>query len=290
MCHHSHIDSKIQNTLHRLIVPAILLAVVAGVSLHLYARHVSWWWLPSVVVLVLAHGLILGGAAWFFARHRGHRHGATGGEQSHALHAPHSYDRLVRILTLGQERRFRQRTLDLAEVKTGERVLDVGCGTGTLLIEAAKRVGATGAAHGIEISPEMIAQARRKAEEQLVAVNLHEGSADRLPYPDASFDVVLCTMTLHHLPAPMQAAAIAEMRRVLRPGGRVVLVDFQSPPTVKAALSPVGLFHRLMSGHAGPDWPSLLARLNQQGLQLVNQHALLGGAVGMVVGCAKTAP
>src|SRR5262245_47135714 len=60
-----------------------------------------------------------------------------------------------------------------------------------------------------------------------VNANFVEGSADHLAFPDASFDVVFCTLMLHHLPSPMQLGTIAEMRRVLRPEGRIVIVDMQ---------------------------------------------------------------
>src|SRR5207247_2407714 len=134
------------------------------------------------------------------ARRAGHEHG----DHSHVLRNPRAYDWLARAITLGGERKFRRRTLDLAELHSGDTVLDVGCGTGTLLIEAAKRVGPSGSTHGLDRSAEMIAHARRKAAAQGVAANFVEGSADRLGFPDASFEVVFCTLMLHHLPAPTQ--------------------------------------------------------------------------------------
>ena len=73
------------------------------------------------------------------------------------------YDLLTWLLTLGRERAFRDRLVDLARLAPGESVLDAGCGTGTLAIAAKRRVGPSGAVHGIDASPEMIARARRKA-------------------------------------------------------------------------------------------------------------------------------
>src|SRR5215212_10881478 len=73
------------------------------------------------------------------------------------------YDLLAWTLTLGRERAFRDRLLEVARVQSGEAVLDVGCGTGTLAIAAKRRVGAAGSVHGIDASPEMIARAERKA-------------------------------------------------------------------------------------------------------------------------------
>jgi hypothetical protein len=125
---------------------AVVLGV--GISIHLFAIHVSYWWLPLVIVLVLGHAAIISGIAWFTTRCGGNKHeimvncaGREHASRSHVLRNPRAYDWLARVITLGGERKFRQRTLDLAELQSGDVVLDVGCGTGTLLIEAAKRVG-----------------------------------------------------------------------------------------------------------------------------------------------------
>ena len=192
----------------RLAAGLVLVAFGVGISVHLFIIHASYWWLPLVFVLVLAHAASISAIAWRVTR-RGrnqsvaansaeHPHGSH--THSHVLHNPRAYDWLARVITLGGERRFRQPTLNLAELRSGDAVLDVGCGTGTLLIEAAKRVGPSGSAHGIDRSAEMLAHARRKAAAQGVTANFLEGSADRLGFPDASFDVVFCTLMLHHLP------------------------------------------------------------------------------------------
>jgi ubiquinone/menaquinone biosynthesis C-methylase UbiE len=142
--------------------------------------------------------------------------------------APH-YDRLAWLLTLGRERALRERLADLAGLVPGESVLDVGCGTGTLAVVAKRRVGPDGAVQGVDASPEMIGQATHKAATAGVDVTFHVGRAQALPFPDARFDVVLCTLMLHHLPGPARERCMAEIRRVLRPGGRVLAVDFEPP-------------------------------------------------------------
>lgn len=287
-----HVESA---KLCRFTRPALALGIIAlgaGISLHLHANHVAHWWLP-LVALVVAHGAIISAMLWLIARFRhSPRSAATDpvesrNNHSHAEHSkvirnPRGYDWLVRFLTLGGEKKFRQRTLDLAELQSCESVLDVGCGTGTLLIEAVKRVGPSGAAHGIEPSSEMVAHARRKAAAQGAAASFSEGSADRLPFPDASFDVVFSTMMFHHLPTAMQRVAIGEMCRVLRSNGRMVIVDLQRPKTVSAALSLVTLVH--IGSHASaPDWRGVAQLLTQHGLQPVSQHSMWGGAVCAVV-------
>jgi ubiquinone/menaquinone biosynthesis C-methylase UbiE len=121
---------------------------------------------------------------------------------------------------------MRARMLAPLQLRAGEAVLDVGCGTGTLALHARRLVGPAGLVAGIDAAHEMVARARRKAASAGLSVHFELASADSLPFPDASFDVVMCTVTLHHLPRWMRAATLREMRRVLKPGGRVLLVDF----------------------------------------------------------------
>jgi len=136
------------------------------------------------------------------------------------------YDLLLTIVTLGRERALRERMLDLANVKSGESVLDVGCGTGTLAIAAKRRVGNAAAVHGIDASPEMIARAQKKANRARVSVAFDVAPAESLPFTDGKFDVVLSTVMLHHLRRAAREQCLREIRRVLKPGGRVLVVDF----------------------------------------------------------------
>ena len=133
-------------------------------------------------------------------------------------------------MTLGRERRLRERVLGPAQLSAGEAVLDVACGTGTLAIMAQQQAGASGKVAGIDASPEMIARARYKADRAGLSIQFAAASADALPFADAQFDVVLCTVALHHLRRGTRSAAVAEMGRVLKPGGRVLLVDFVFGP------------------------------------------------------------
>ncbi len=135
------------------------------------------------------------------------------------------YDACSWLLALGRPRRIRGRMLAPARLQPGETVLDVGCGTGTLTLLAKEQVGNALVA-GIDASQPMIMRARRKAQRAGLEVQFDLASADALPFPDGFFDVVVCTATLHHLPRWMRVAALNEMRRVLKPGGRVLLVDF----------------------------------------------------------------
>ncbi len=142
------------------------------------------------------------------------------------IHWAARYDLLLWVLTLGRERRFRESILRHARLQRGESLLDVGCGTGTLAIVAKEHVGPAGTVAGIDPSPEMIARAARKARKAGVDVAFKLGVAEALPFPDAEFDVVSSTVMLHHLPAEERQRCAREMRRVLRPNGRALVVDF----------------------------------------------------------------
>ena len=101
---------------------------------------------------------------------------------------------------------MRERTLDLAGIAPGERVLDVCCGTGTLALAARRRVGATGSVHAVDASEEMVSRARSKSTRRGLPVAFETAVAQSLPFSDATFDVVLCTLALHHLPEDARAS------------------------------------------------------------------------------------
>jgi ubiquinone/menaquinone biosynthesis C-methylase UbiE len=136
------------------------------------------------------------------------------------------YDLLAWLFTRGRERELRERIISLAGLGPGAAVLDIGCGTGTLAIAATRHVGASGTVHGIDASPPMIARATRKAEKAGVNAVFQLAAAEQLPYPDHRFDIVLSTMMLHHLPRTTREQCAREIKRVLKPGGRVLAVDF----------------------------------------------------------------
>jgi ubiquinone/menaquinone biosynthesis C-methylase UbiE len=116
----------------------------------------------------------------------------------------------------------REALLARAALAPGEHVLDVACGSGLVALAAAEAVGATGRVAGIDLSGCMIETARRRAEERgLRNATFARMDAERLDFPDASFDVALCALGLMYMPDP--AHAMREMRRVLRPGGRIVV-------------------------------------------------------------------
>src|SRR6266566_560620 len=126
----------------------------------------------------------------------------------------------------GKLRELRQRTAALARIQPGDAVLDVGCGTGTLALEAARHVGRAGRVAGVDPGAEQIARARAKAARRHVSIEFQTGVIEQLPFPDQTFDVVLSTLMMHHLPASLKRQGLAEIARVLKPGGRLVIADF----------------------------------------------------------------
>ncbi|MBE8516172.1 class I SAM-dependent methyltransferase [Amycolatopsis sp. H6(2020)] len=139
---------------------------------------------------------------------------------------PRLYETASRALFAGRGRRFRE-LVSRAEVETGDRVLDVGCGTGYLAGLAARAAGPAGSVLGVDASEPMIDFARRTTGSAFCRFEV--GTAQALPAGDGEFDVVLSSLMLHHIPDGDQPAVLAEMRRVLRPGGRLMLADFRAP-------------------------------------------------------------
>ncbi len=194
------------------------------------------------------------------------------------LHKAAFYDFTVWLMTLGQEKRFRDMVLDLAQLKPSETILDAGCGTGTLAIAAKRRVGPSGMVHGIDASPQMLARARHKAERAKATVEFQLAGVQALPYSDGLFDAVLSTVMLHHLPRSARQLFADEIGRVLKPGGRALLVDF-APPASKGARAG---FHLHCHGHIRPE--DIAALVETAGLETIqsgavgfrNMHYVLG--------------
>jgi ubiquinone/menaquinone biosynthesis C-methylase UbiE len=147
------------------------------------------------------------------------------------------YDPLIAVTT--RERAFRTALLDVAAPAAGEAVLDVGCGTGSLAAMLARREPRASIA-GVDADAEMLARARAKDP----AIDWREARAEALPFADDSFDLVVSSLFFHHLPAGGKRAVAAEVRRVLRPGGRLAIADWGSPgdPVMWAASRSIRLF------------------------------------------------
>jgi ubiquinone/menaquinone biosynthesis C-methylase UbiE len=132
-------------------------------------------------------------------------------------------------MTLGQVHHLRALTVDQALLKPGEHVLDVGCGTGGVTIPAKLRVGKIGFAAGIDPAPEMLAVARRKASRAGLEIDFRVGVIESLPFQDEVFDAVTSSLMMHHLPEHVRVKGLAEIKRVLKPGGRLLIADMMRP-------------------------------------------------------------
>lgn len=152
-------------------------------------------------------------------------------------HAAGVYDWLAPVMTLGQEGRYRKRVLGLLGLRGGERVLDVGCGTGVLTCLIARRLTLPGAlAVGLDAAPQMVHVARRRPEAREARVRFDVGVAESLAYPDAEFDAAVSTFFFHHIDAELKRRSLQELYRVLKPGGRLIIVDVDVPSNWFGAL------------------------------------------------------
>ncbi|MBI4789033.1 MAG: methyltransferase domain-containing protein [Chloroflexi bacterium] len=170
------------------------------------------------------------------------------------IHWTSQHDIFARLMGLGVNGSNSRTIIEMAKIKPGDKVLDMGCGTGDLTLTAAKSTGASGSAYGIDAAPEGIEIARKKAKRSGVAAIFNVGLIEKLDFADANFDVVISRLVIHHLPDDLKRRGFEEIFRVLKPGGRVFLADFK-PPTnpllAHAAIALVG--HRMMvrSNNAG---------------------------------------
>jgi ubiquinone/menaquinone biosynthesis C-methylase UbiE len=185
------------------------------------------------------------------------------------LHSPRLYDLTVWLALFGRERRCRERMLDLARLQPGECVLDVGCGTGTLAIGAKARVGACGTVYGIDASAPMIARARSKAGRAALEVQFETAAAQALPLADASIDVALASLMLHHLGRAARGDMARELQRVVARGGRVLVIDF-----VHSTRRHRGPFAHFSHGHGHVEQGEVGALLTEAGFRVSEQGAV----------------
>lgn len=198
------------------------------------------------------------------------------------------YDRLFGGLNAG----LRGLGLKMFPPRAGMDVLDVGCGTGIQLAcyqDAGCRVS------GLDASPAMLEVARRRLGS---TASLRLGDATHLPFPDHAFDLVLASTVLHEMPAEVRAATLGEMRRVLRPGGRILLTDFEAGPVrpwrgwitkgiIAASEAMAGQAHRR-------NYRNFIARgglpplLDTQGFTVDQRRIVSGGAIGLYLTLPQT--
>ncbi|MHB8575900.1 MAG: class I SAM-dependent methyltransferase, partial [Dehalococcoidia bacterium] len=152
-----------------------------------------------------------------------------------------------------REHHIKRRIIARARLAPGQRLLDVGCGTGTLAL-LAERAHPLVTVVGVDGDPTILRLARRKAAKAGKAIQFDEGMAYALPYTDGSFDAVVSSLVFHHLTPDQQERALDEVMRVLHPGGRLVVADF-APPHNRAMRLVRRVSQTLLGRHGGGHAP-----------------------------------
>ena len=139
----------------------------------------------------------------------------------------------------GEIKRLRERVIDLVDPSPGQRVLDVGCGTGTLAIRmAGDRPGVR--VSGIEPAPRQLSRGRSKARRAGLDIDFQSGVIEDLQFADGTFDAVTTTLMMHHLPVDTRRQGLTEIARVLKPAGCLVVADFDHGDRQEPAVKPPG--------------------------------------------------
>jgi ubiquinone/menaquinone biosynthesis C-methylase UbiE len=169
-----------------------------------------------------------------------------------------------------------ERLIELADLRPGQRVLDVATGTGLVALIAAKQVGPAGEVVGIDISPEMLAQGTIKAEAAgLPNVHFNLGDAEHLDFTDRSFDVVLCASAIFFLPDP--SSAVGEWVRVAAPGGTVLFSSWapafaELDNRFRGSLARYGIEQQVRANHGTADPSACRELLRAAGLVEADAH------------------
>jgi len=143
------------------------------------------------------------------------------------------YDFIQRWIV--QDTRYKNRLIEQARIQAGYKVMDLGCGTGTLAIMA-KQAQPNAEVFGLDADPEMLKVAHLKTARESLDVKFDQGMAFDLPYPDAYFERILSSLVIHHLKTPDKEKTARELYRVLKPGGRLHVLDFGKPNTIYGKL------------------------------------------------------
>lgn len=196
-----------------------------------------------------------------------------------------AYDLMLR-LWWRRGRRWRKGLIDPLDLQPGQRALDIGSGTGHLSFALADRVVPGGWVDGVDGAEEMVRLARRRNRRRRRPVAFVTGRAQQLPFPDASVDAVTCTLVLHHVAAADRPTAVAEMRRVLRPGGRVLIADFEG---AGGGLTPLGHFYSRHADHAEA-LDEAVDLLRAAGFTALSRGSTTITGIGQVTATRPTAP
>ena len=159
-----------------------------------------------------------------------------------------SYDLYMKRITLGREDALRKMTVNLAQIKQGDCVLEIGCATGSLSLAAKRQTGEEGSVFGIDIIPGMIEVSRKKAELANMDVSFQVGNIQDIPFPNEHFDEVMCSFMIFHMSEKVRNNGIKEICRVLKPNGKLLVLDLALPPN-KVSRAILKLFLGFMLKH-----------------------------------------
>lgn len=211
------------------------------------------------------------------------------------------YDFLNRLLTLGMDRRWRRYAVDRLALKPGDRVLDLACGTGDVAAEILRRWPGSSVV-GVDPAPEML----RLAKVKVPTLETIRCSAEKLPFPDASFDAVTVAFGLRNFGD--RGLGLTEIGRVLRPGGQLAVLEFAQPhqgplqwfyrwylgsalPVIGGLLSRSAAYRYLPESiDAFPVPDDLIAELGRYSLDVTERHSWLGGTVWYYRGLRSQTP
>ncbi|MGI8903354.1 MAG: ubiquinone/menaquinone biosynthesis methyltransferase [Solirubrobacteraceae bacterium] len=212
------------------------------------------------------------------------------------------YDVMNSVMTAGLHHRWRARAADLAAVGPGDRALDVATGTGDLAIELARRVGPGGEVVGSDFSEGMLERARAKGADAPAPLRFEWGDAQALPYADAGFAAATVGFGARNF-ADLEAG-LGEMARVVRPGGRVVVLEITQPQRPPLSTFFALWFDRLIpllgritdeqaysylpsSVRRFPEPPALAAAMERAGLEQMRWILTAGGIIALHVGVRR---
>ncbi len=176
-------------------------------------------------------------------------------------------DLLEDCMSFGQRRNILAATLAASGIGAGDNLLDIGCGTGELVVAAASIIADGGRARrghamGVDATPGMIELARRRADLQGIIARFEVAVAESLPLPDGVIDGVTSSFFFHHLPSAVKCQALAEMWRVLAPGGRLVITDYGRPQNLLGHIASFPMcfnYHEHVRGQLGGELEAIIA-------------------------------
>jgi len=157
-----------------------------------------------------------------------HSHGESyiAETEGHTIHSwAKYYDLVLGMLSLGRERKFRRAALELVSIEPGMKILDVGCGTGSLSVEAKQYQGMCGTVVGIDPSSNMIDLTRKKALKDDVEIDFQVGVIEDIKFEANHFDLVLSSLMMHHLTDELKETGLQEIHRVLKPNGTLLIIE-----------------------------------------------------------------